>query len=500
MKKYITIFLGIILIFIIPLGRVNASGVSLVQKNFQTIRGSTNSLSFSTNVTASDLINVSITQFSTTVVSVNDNKNDTFSQVAVKHANSSTDYAEMYYAKNVAGGSTTITVTFSGLGDSNVGIYEYSGLDTVLPLDQVTSATGRSSSPNGGSLITTTDNEAYVVVGVDDFGNNTTANAGSGYILENHEDDSNTHERYYLEDRISPHGSYSTNFTIGTSSNWAVIGASFKPTTGQTPTPTPTSAITLTPTPTSTITLTPTPTPTGIPNSPAHIVIVPEENHQLQQVLPVDYFTYLASQGALMVNSFGVTHPSAPNYFALFSGSQQGVTDDTCPPINSPFSTSNLASQLASKSLTFIGYYEQPSVNCVSTFAWKWFSNVPSGDSQLFSAFPTNYANLPTVSWVLPNLQDNAHDGTLQQASNWLKTNIEGYRAWAMQNNSILIVTFDEDDNNENNHIYTVWIGQHIMPGIYNENINHYNMLSTIEDLYGMPHLANASGITDIFK
>ncbi|MGB7755497.1 MAG: hypothetical protein WBL23_05495, partial [Salinisphaera sp.] len=38
-----------------------------------------------------------------------------------------------------------------------------------------------------------------------------------------------------------------------------------------------------------------------------------------------------AADGALFQRAYGVTHPSEPNYLALFSGSLQGVRSDSCP-------------------------------------------------------------------------------------------------------------------------------------------------------------------------
>jgi hypothetical protein len=266
----------------------------------------------------------------------------------------------------------------------------------------------------------------------------------------------------------------------------------------------------MTPTPTATPTSTPTPTPSVNPNRPDHIVVVIEENQKLQDVLKVDYFTYLASQGAFLVNDHALTHPSQPNYMALFSGSTQGITDDTCPPPNSPYSTNNLGNQLLINMFSFIGYAENmpstPRTNCTNINGWDnnhtpWlhFSNLAATTSAVFTSFPTNYATLPTISFVIPNLNNNAHDGTIQQASDWLKTNIETYRQWTMIHNSLLIVTFDEDDQTADNTIYTVFLGQKIRKGIYNESVNHYNILSTIEDLYSLPHLNSAQGIIDIF-
>jgi glucose/arabinose dehydrogenase len=186
-------------------------------------------LTFPSSVTTGDLIIVAITQFEGSVSSVRDHQSNTYTQVtAAQHANTSYNYAQLYYAKNVTGGTTTVTVTFSISAD-NVGIYEYSGLDTTSPLDQVVSNVGVANTPNGGTLNTTKDNELYFAVGVDDNGNNSSPSAGSGYTLEDHQDDTLHHERFYSEDRISAHGSYQTNFSIAAPSDWAVIGASFKP-------------------------------------------------------------------------------------------------------------------------------------------------------------------------------------------------------------------------------------------------------------------------------
>src|SRR5438876_575249 len=94
-----------------------------------------------------------------------------------------------------------------------------------------------------------------------------------------------------------------------------------------------------------------------------HIVVVVEENHSFSEVIGnanAPYITSLANAGANMTQSFAVTHPSEPNYLALFSGSTQGITDDSCPHT---FVGSNLASQLIGAGLTFGGYSEDmPSV------------------------------------------------------------------------------------------------------------------------------------------
>lgn len=281
------------------------------------------------------------------------------------------------------------------------------------------------------------------------------------------------------------------------------------PTITLTPTVTPTGVVTATPTPTSVASPTPTPTGPVNPNRPDHVVIVIEENHQLQQLLGTGYFTQLANEGALMVSSYATFHPSQANYIQLFAGSNLGITDDTCPPPGYPLSANNLGNQLLTSGKSFIGYAENlpanPLSNCQQPpyaghhLPWLYFSNIPSSSTKDFSQFPTDYSTLPTVSFVIPNANDNAHDGTVSQASTWLQNNLDGYKQWAMTHNSLLIVHTDEDDDNEDNRVYTVFVGAKIKKGIYNEHIDHRNILATIESLYGLSQLSASSPLTDIF-
>jgi acid phosphatase len=97
--------------------------------------------------------------------------------------------------------------------------------------------------------------------------------------------------------------------------------------------------------------------PSTIP-TPDHVVIVIEENHSYSEIIgssSAPYINSLASQGALMTQSFAVEHPSQPNYLDLFSGSNQGVTNDNTPPPGSSYSTANLGQELIAAGRTFGG-------------------------------------------------------------------------------------------------------------------------------------------------
>ena len=239
---------------------------------------------------------------------------------------------------------------------------------------------------------------------------------------------------------------------------------------------------------------------------PDHVVIVIEENKAYKQIIgnmAAQYINRLASEGALFIQSFAVAHPSQPNYLALFSGSTHGVPDNQCLRT---LPGDNLASELRKKGLSFGIYSEHyqrkhnPAVN------WQGV-NIPPEMNMPFSMFPSEYSKLPTVSIVVPNQLNDMHDGETRDAiirgDRWLMQNLDSYIQWAKTNNSLLIVTWDEDDDSSNNHIATIFVGPRIKPGRYTDRINHYDVLRTIEEMYGLSLLGrtkDAKPIANIWR
>jgi hypothetical protein len=242
-----------------------------------------------------------------------------------------------------------------------------------------------------------------------------------------------------------------------------------------------------------------------------HVLIVIMENHGLAQVVgnpAAPYITALSRQGANFTNSHGIGHPSQPNYLALFSGSTQGITNDSCP--HTYTGVDNLAAQLIAAGFSFAGYSESmPSAGYAGCRAgayvrkhnpWVNFTNVPGASNLPYSAFPTDLAQLATVSFVVPNLISDMHDGSVNTGDVWLRNNIDVYVQWAKTHNSLLILTFDEDDSSSTaNLIPTILVGTGVLPGSYGELINHYNILATVESLYGLPALTAALPIAQVF-
>jgi phosphatidylinositol-3-phosphatase len=237
---------------------------------------------------------------------------------------------------------------------------------------------------------------------------------------------------------------------------------------------------------------------------PSHTVVVMFENHPYDEVIgsaQAPYINTLAREGALFTSSYAVTHPSEPNYLALLSGSTQGVTSDQCPTtLHAP----NLAADLIAAGLTFAGYSEGlPAPGSQACGAggyarkhvpWTDFSNIPRSVNQPFSEFPTtDFSKLPDVSFVIPDLCHDMHDCSVGTGDAWLRQHLAGYARWAMSHNSLLIVTWDEDDSFHSNHIATIFVGQQVRPGRYSKPIDHYNVLRTIEQAYGLPYRAEAA-------
>jgi phospholipase C len=231
---------------------------------------------------------------------------------------------------------------------------------------------------------------------------------------------------------------------------------------------------------------------------PDHVVVVIEENKAYAQIIgnhDAPYINGLAARGMLLTRSYGVTHPSQPNYLALFSGSTRRITSDGCPL---ELEGDNLALVLRRAGLSFAVYSESlpaaGSAECV--YGGYRRKHNPAADwaglaavNLPFTAFPRDFTQLPTVSWVIPDQRNDMHDGSIAQGDAWLRENLDAYANWAMRHNSLLIVTWDEDNGSADNHIATILIGQMVKPGSSAQRVSHYHVLRTIEQMYRLPYL-----------
>lgn len=233
---------------------------------------------------------------------------------------------------------------------------------------------------------------------------------------------------------------------------------------------------------------------TGTPNPTVpgfdHIVVVVLENHAYSQLIgrrSAPFLNSLADRGAVLTRFYAITHPSEPNYLAMFSGSTHGLSDDSCPH---SYTGPNLAASLLAAGRTFTGYSEdlpQPGFTGCSAGAyarkhnpWVNFAALPASINQPLTAFPHDLSRLPNVSFVIPNLDNDMHDGTVAQGDRWLRAHLGEYADWSVNHNSLLIVTADEDDRDHDNRIATIFTGAHVRPGKYTARTDHYGLLATL--------------------
>jgi phosphatidylinositol-3-phosphatase len=200
-----------------------------------------------------------------------------------------------------------------------------------------------------------------------------------------------------------------------------------------------------------------------------HVFLVMEENHSYSSVIgssSMPYLNSLANEYGLATEYFGNTHPSIGNYFELTTG--QIITNNDA--FSGTVSVDNVVRHLISAGKTWKSYAENlPSVGYkggdVYPYAkhhnpFTYLTDVVNSTNQVrnlvpFTEFASDLANhvLPQYSYIVPNMQDDAHDGTLSQADNWLKTHIAPLIASStFQQNGLLVIVFDESLDSDAQH------------------------------------------------
>jgi hypothetical protein len=230
---------------------------------------------------------------------------------------------------------------------------------------------------------------------------------------------------------------------------------------------------------------------------PQHVVVIVEENKSFAQIVgngSAPYINALAKHAALFTNAHGVTHPSLPNYLALFSG-RTNDNGDACPATGIATNAPNLGSELLAAHFSFAGYSEalpqEGSTVCAAgTYArkhapWVAFDNLPRSVGKPMTALPRDYAALPTVSFLIPDVDDDMHDGSIAAGDAWLHAHLAPLVRWANAHDTLVVLTWDEGFDPANT-VPTLFFGPMVKPGRYAETISHYNVLRTLEDAYGL--------------
>jgi phosphatidylinositol-3-phosphatase len=279
------------------------------------------------------------------------------------------------------------------------------------------------------------------------------------------------------------------------------------------PSPAPTPAATPIPTPTPTPAPGPNPSPSPSPTPTTgtqrgKVVVVLEENHSYSSVIGSSQMPYLNSLGtqyAMATQYYANTHPSIGNYFEMTTGqiitnNDAYMTTVTVPNIVSSMLTAGKTWKSYAESLPSVGYIGGdvlPYVRHHNPFSF--FSEVVNSSTQRNNLVPftqfaadLNAGQLPDFSFIAPNLNDDAHDGTLAQADTWLQTNIGPLLTNPQfQQNGLLIIVFDEaatsDSTNGGGHVAFVAVGPLVKKGFQSSVLyQHQNLLAMIAAYLGI--------------
>ena len=269
---------------------------------------------------------------------------------------------------------------------------------------------------------------------------------------------------------------------------------------------------------------TPSPTPTPSHSSvgvdhPANfkkVFIVVLENTSANDAVKTDYLgKTVKPAGAYLNQFFAITHPSEPNYLAMVGGSTFGITDDN----NHTIDAQSIADLLEAKGKTWRAYaegYPGTPTSCFlgatkGKYARKHvpflsFKNISTNTARCANVVNSNqlqsdidHGTLADYSMFVPNLDDDGHDQDVNYASKWFKTAFASRLADPnFMRDLLLVVTFDEDDKHNGNHIYTLLYGDPVTTGAQSENhYDFYSLLRTIEDTWGLGTLGTADGTAD---
>jgi phosphatidylinositol-3-phosphatase len=253
------------------------------------------------------------------------------------------------------------------------------------------------------------------------------------------------------------------------------------------------------------------------------ILVIMEENHDAGEVFPngMPYLWQLARTYGHATAWSAITHPSLPNYLAIFTGSSFNDPQDCQPGPGCTYPGPSVFGQALTAGQTARSYEESMPRPCdqsgsgnydVNHNPWAYIpdetarcraNDVPSGttaDGALVS--DVRQGTLPTVGLITPNLIHDAHNGTLAQADDWLRNWIPVLMSgpdWRSGHLAIAVV-FDEGDTT--NHVPFVLIAPGVSGAIVSTPVDHYALTRLIDKIIGaqpLRHAATAGNLAALF-
>ena len=239
---------------------------------------------------------------------------------------------------------------------------------------------------------------------------------------------------------------------------------------------------------------------TSTSSSPVRVFVIVMENHSADEAVQGSFTARLAAGSGVAKNYHAVAHPSVPNYLALTSGQTWGVTDDSYhalprQDIGDQLTRAGLKWRAYMEGLTPAGCIDSPEPYDPGHNPFAFYGGACPGNVVPFTELAPDLARGDfRLSWIGPDSCHDQHSCSIGTGDAWLAStvgSIKGSRAWSA--GAVLIVTWDEDDGGANNRVLTIVA----RPGHGHLEsatpYDHYSLLATIEQLLGLPRLANAA-------
>jgi hypothetical protein len=229
------------------------------------------------------------------------------------------------------------------------------------------------------------------------------------------------------------------------------------------------------------------------------VFIVVMENTGLARAMRSKTIAALAGRSLTATGYHAVARPSLPNYLAMTSGSTWDITD------NSYYSLPNtgIGAQLTAAGISWRAYMEgMTKAGCMYSpypYALKhnpfaYFGGACPENVVPFEALDADLAGAtPQFVWVTPGLCHDGHDCPIEEAAAWLDAlvgKITSSRAFAER--GILLIAWDEGDGGDANLVPFLALTSDGRDGQITAAHDHYSLLATIEDLFGLPRLGAA--------
>jgi acid phosphatase len=245
-----------------------------------------------------------------------------------------------------------------------------------------------------------------------------------------------------------------------------------------------------------------------------HVIVVIMENKPYDLVRGAPYTASLIAGASSFANSYSYQHQSQSDYYALWSAVGRGVTESICPAVGSPYTTENLGHACESHGLSWRSYAEglpaPGDTVCDSGLytrrhcPWVDWSNLDSLNERPFTDLANDIeaGTLPRMAFVTPDLCDDTHNDcgadTILAGDTWLASNLPAMIS-AAGPRGLVILTWDEDDGSDGNHILTVFASPLAKAGFVSRRyINHFVVTRTICDALGLPPFAEAAAVPPI--